>query len=424
MTIYQKSSIQTREAVVFFVGGQVAHEMLYTEFEALLDCVAPMHDFAGITLEAAYVSMDERLVPRAVVLALVPFDADGFPELRWDVPLRMLAERGMALGPDFGAGPVRLATRSHCPLIEYAGSLWDVQTDASGNTLDLLYSRLRMNRLGLDIPEDAPSSSPSALAIDPAIAASVPGGSDMLLTLLQQGNQQFETLREQARHEGVALQRELNGAREQVRRLEAERQALQERMVAEQRRFEQQKGALQEELRQQVGQARTAIRAARRALESERDAALAERDVRRHGEVTQLEHERAQQEEQLLSLRAELTELRRDRLRLMSEGADKFFVALKEKGVKFVAYQPGAGHITIAMDELQQYLNDTEAYVAAKCGVSRDHYRRWLAHYLDPACQGTAGDGSRCAKPLQKQLKPTDFVSGMHDRCEIHKQFA
>lgn len=61
--------------------------------------------------------------------------------------------------------------------------------------------------------------------------------------------------------------------------------------------------------------------------------------------------------------------------------------------------------------------------MAEKCGVSPEHYRRWLAHYNSPLCQGTAGSGAPCAKPLTKLLKPAEFVVGMHDRCEIHKQF-
>ena len=42
MSFQQKSSHQTHEAVVFFADGAVIKEMLYTEFEALLDCVVPM----------------------------------------------------------------------------------------------------------------------------------------------------------------------------------------------------------------------------------------------------------------------------------------------------------------------------------------------------------------------------------------------
>ena len=425
MTVHQKSSTQTQEAVVFFHDSQIVCEMLYTEFEALLDCVVPIRDFVGTTLEAVYVRLDARLVPQTAVFFLIPFDAEGFPDRSWDVPLRMLAERGVSIGPDLGAGPVRLVTRSQCPLAEQADKLWDMRFDPAGNTLDVLRERVQMNRLGLDVSDPAPPPAPPPrVDVAPVMAAPVQGGSEVLLTLLQQSNEQLETLREQTRRDVMTLQRELTGAREQVRKLETERQALRERLATEQKVFEQQKGSLQEELRQHTGQARTAIEAARRAAECERDAALAERDARMHEELARLEQERALQEEQLLSLRSELTELRRDKLRLMGEGADKFFAALKEKGVKFVAYQPGAGHITIPMEELRIYLGDTEAYVAAKCGVSLDHYRRWLAHYHEPVCQGAGGDGGPCAKPVQKLLKPVEFMAGLHDRCEIHKQFA
>jgi hypothetical protein len=68
MSIHQKSSAQTQEAVIFFADGEIRREMLYPEFEALLDCVVPIRDFAGKTLEAAYVRLDAR----PAVLFLIP----------------------------------------------------------------------------------------------------------------------------------------------------------------------------------------------------------------------------------------------------------------------------------------------------------------------------------------------------------------
>ena len=117
MTVHQKSSTQTQEAVVFFHDSQIVCEMLYAEFEALLDCVVPIRDFVGTTLEAVYVRLDARLVPQTAVFFLIPFDAEGFPDRNWDVPLRMLAERGVSIGPDLGSPnlnglPIRAATSS------------------------------------------------------------------------------------------------------------------------------------------------------------------------------------------------------------------------------------------------------------------------------------------------------------------------
>ena len=91
MSIQQKQAHQSHEAIVFFRDGVVSKEMLYTEFEALLDCVVPMQEFAGRSMEAVYVRLDGSLSVAAAVLFLIPFDDTGFPEHRWNVPLRQLA---------------------------------------------------------------------------------------------------------------------------------------------------------------------------------------------------------------------------------------------------------------------------------------------------------------------------------------------
>ena len=434
MSIHQKSSAQTQEAVIFFADGEIRREMLYPEFEALLDCVVPIRDFAGKTLEAAYVRLDARLAPVTVVLFLIPFDSDGFPDEHWDVPLRMLAERGVR-GPDLGGGPVRLATRGQCPLPQYEEQLWDIRFGAGGNTLAQLQERVLMNRLGLDVADqDVAQPPPAAWPGAAAPAAPVPGpaaappahgseSSDTLLALMQQSSQQMALAREQHQRESMALQQQLAVLQQHARALEDEKQALLARAEQQARSLEEQRSAADSRTRQLAEQARREIEAARQTLEGERDAALAERDARMREALARLERERETQEDQLHSLRSELTELRRDKLRLMGEGADKFFAQLKEKGVKLVAFQPGAGHLTIPMEDLNRYLEETEVFVAEKCGVSPEHYRRWLAHYNSPLCQGTAGSGAPCAKPLTKLLKPAEFVVGMHDRCEIHKQF-
>lgn len=419
MTIQQKSATQTQEAVVFFVDGEIRQEMLYTEFEALLDCVVPIRDFAGTTLEAAYVRLDKGLAPVAVVLFLIPFDEDGFPELRWDVPLRMLAERG-ARGPDLGAGPVRLVTRTQCPVADQAEKLWDVRIDAGGNTLGRLQERLAHNRLGLDVTEEDVAAAVQAMhAADSATGAD---SNDPLLALMQQSTLQMAAAREQHQRETSTLQQKLAALQQQAQALDEEKQALIARLGQQESALADERGAIERTAQRLMEKARRQIAAARVQLEGERDAALAERDRQMREALDRLERERETKEDQLLNLRAELTELRRDKLRLMGEGADKFFAKLTEKGVKFVAFQPGAGHLTIPMEELQRYLDRTEEFVAEKCGVALEQYRRWLAHYKNPVCQGAGASGAPCGKAVPKLLKPAEFVAGMHDRCEIHKQ--
>lgn len=446
MSISQKSAHQTHEAIVFFAGGGIGKEMLYTEFEALLDCVVPIRDFAGREHQAAYVRLDAGLSVVAVVLFLIRFDTSGFPEQSWNVPLRQLAECG-ARGPDLGGGPVRMVTRSQCPLPGQENNLWDIQFGPGGNTLDLLRERLRGNRLGIDSSEFAPGSTPPpsaawvpSAAPPPSIAQPQPhagpatgDSAETVLAVMQQGQQQMAMMQEQHQRELMGMQERLGELQQRLHALENEKGQLHQQLEeatrhAEEthRRDERRLQALAERARAQLEAQRQELDTAREAALAERDAqlhaALAERDSRTGEELAQLQRERQSQEDQLLSLRTELTELRRDKLRLMGDGADKFFDSLKEKGVKFVAYQPGAGHITIPMEELHRYLEDTEAFVAEKCNVSVEQYRKWLAHYNSPVCQGSAGHGGACNKPLSRLLKPAEFVAGMHDRCDIHKQ--
>ena len=467
MSISQKSAHQSHEAIVFFSGGSIGKEMLYTEFEALLDCVVPMREFAGQEMRAAYVRLDSALAVVAAVLFLVPFDEDGFPEQRWNVPLRLLADSA-SRGPDLGGGPAKLATRSQCPVAGQEQSLWDVEYSREGNTLDQLRERLHGNRLGLDAPDlqalapaggmwgqqappqawaqppqapawptqqqtwqQPPGPTPSAPAEDASMAA---------MAVMRQANQQITSLNDQHQRElmvmqerMVEMQQRMGELQHQSQSLENERRMLQSRVDESERLIEDEQRRSERKVQLVLEKARAQMTALRQELQDERDTtfaekdrqlaeAIAERDSQLQDELGRIERERQVNEELLAGMRIELTDLRRDKLRLMEGGADKFFAALKEKGVKFVAFQPGAGHLTIPMEDLYRYIEETTKFVADKCGVSEEQYLRWLTHYNNPVCQGSAGHGGQCAKPLTKQLKPAEFIAGMHDRCDIHKQ--
>lgn len=428
MSISQKSSQQSHEAVLFFEGPVITREMLYAEFEALLDCVVPIRDFAGKELRAAYVRLDAGLQPSVVVLFLIPFDQEGFAEQRWNLPLRQLAESSQrSVHP--GTGGVRLASRSNCPLSGWERGLWDPEYSPGGNTLELLRERLGMNRLGL---EDSSSAGATARTEQPALALdptplqaaqgqtrqeSTPGSQEAVLALMQQSNLQIGLIREQSQREIGTMQHRLAEFRQRCETLEAARLSALGELDTLRTRSQQELESVRARLDAEAESvARLSEQAAslQAALERNDEAFAAERSLLR-AEVSRLE-------EQVHSLSVELTSLRRDKLRLMDDGAESFFAALKEKNVNFVTFQPGAGHITIPADDLSRFLGETEAYVAAKCNVSAEHYRRWLQHYNNPVCQGTSGTGAPCAKAVTKILKPAEFTAGLQDRCDIHKQ--
>ncbi|HET8704925.1 MAG TPA: chromosome partitioning protein ParA, partial [Pseudomonadales bacterium] len=119
-------------------------------------------------------------------------------------------------------------------------------------------------------------------------------------------------------------------------------------------------------------------------------------------------------------LREELTLLRKDKIRLVNAGADKFLEKLESLGVSFIAFHPGAGHISIPLADMAQYMENPIAYAANRCLVSEEHYRQWLTHYQKPCCQWEFNDQS-CGQRVARIDVPSQFVPGQHDRCEKHR---
>ena len=464
------------EAILFFLGGEVSREMLYPEFEALLDCVVPMLDFKAQNVEAAYVRFDNRLQVSTIVLFYLQFDESGYVDRDWNVPLQMIAERS-ATGPDLGAGPIRYANGENCPVPGYESLLWSPRPE----TIKQIRERLALNRLGIDVSEATrqqasaqaaassqpgsgqtwdPSSAqgyasyapptmnvsyiqqPQADQAPPSVGAGAgmapntnpamtnPGmAADAMMAIMQQSNAQIAMLQEQHQHELMAMQQRLAAAQQQIQAYENEKHLLLKQLTqvnsdseADRRESAERVNEIQKEMEANL---QASIEGAR--LELEQEFAVKQAEVRAEVDRANEKVENARRErqvavDQLAALRGEITALRRDKMRLLDTGVDDFFEKLKARNIKFVSFQPGAGHITVAMDELNEFLDKTEEVVAAKCGVAVGLYRQWLAHYNNPVCQGTGGNGLQCAKPVQRLLKPAEFVTGLHDRCDIHKQ--
>ena len=83
-----RDAAYSSEAIVFFEDGVVSKEMTYSEFEAILDGVVGMDDFAGDTLKAAFVVVNGRLKVTAAVLFRIGFDRQGYADRSWNLPLR------------------------------------------------------------------------------------------------------------------------------------------------------------------------------------------------------------------------------------------------------------------------------------------------------------------------------------------------
>ena len=77
---------QQVEAVKFFRAGAICKEMHLAEFEAVLDGVVSLGDFADQQLQAAYVLVSSQLHVRAVTFFLIDFDEVGRADTGWNIP--------------------------------------------------------------------------------------------------------------------------------------------------------------------------------------------------------------------------------------------------------------------------------------------------------------------------------------------------
>ena len=144
---------QMVEAVMFFSErGGICKEMLFAEFEALLDGVVNMPEFADKQMRMAYLLINPRLLVRSVVFFYLDFDEKGAADSGWNIPLRHLADNA-GRGPDLGAGPIRLACRSQCPVSWHQMHLWDPSLGAEHNDLALLRDGVKRNQMGLLVDE-------------------------------------------------------------------------------------------------------------------------------------------------------------------------------------------------------------------------------------------------------------------------------
>ncbi|HSB96576.1 MAG TPA: hypothetical protein VLC91_09015, partial [Spongiibacteraceae bacterium] len=122
------------QAVVFFDGDQLVKEMLQVEFEAVLDQVVGLPEFAEREIYACFLRINQRLQIVGAVFFLADFDARGYVDRSWNVPLQHLLDNA-GRGPDLGGGRIRLACRSQCSVPWHARQLWDPVLEGENNSL-------------------------------------------------------------------------------------------------------------------------------------------------------------------------------------------------------------------------------------------------------------------------------------------------
>lgn len=149
------------EALLIFGQESEPREMLYSEFEAVLNGMVTLPEFAGQTHQAVYVQVDGQLSIEALVFFRLPFDAQGGVAGHWNMPLRPLAKQG-GPGPRLDRKNTRLVCQSQCPHAWHA-DLWEPRERNGRDPFDDIARIMKRNRLGL-LPEVRPQEASHELA--------------------------------------------------------------------------------------------------------------------------------------------------------------------------------------------------------------------------------------------------------------------
>ncbi|MCW8193329.1 hypothetical protein F6455_00835 [Proteobacteria bacterium 005FR1] len=457
------------EAVLFIEHGRVTREMLYSEFEAILDGVVPMVDFAGGSAKAVYLRIDEQLCIGAAVFFRISFDAQGNADKRWNVPLVQFAENS-ARGPDLGAGPIRLACHSQCSIAWHQHNLWDPDMTPGANDFILLKKAIKANRLGLryrprseqhaGVPPrvEAKSAAQSVQPPEPLTSAFSTGAQpselqtreiehrvsqqlrrkfeqefrDHMARLLKEQRLRILTLnskrKQEIQQQQLVHQQRLQEYRHQLDKRQQElelqtqrNEALKETIEGQAKKIEGLREYFEHKLKSAQLDENAQVSALKQNYEAEVSAKVEAATLELKEKLQLREIELMYRREQESSLEEEVRRLREQNQAMLNNTSEQLLEKLEKAGLNFVAYHPGAGHLTIPLADMSCYMDNPTAYAAEKCGVSLNQYRDWLAHYKQPVCQALGARGDVCGGAIERVPTPSQFHTGEHDRCDHHR---
>jgi uncharacterized coiled-coil protein SlyX len=130
---------------------------------------------------------------------------------------------------------------------------------------------------------------------------------------------------------------------------------------------------------------------------------------------------RAERETQL---NEEIAKLRRQNTELELTGKDDLLQKLSDRGISFMTYQVGLGHIAIPVDDIALYLANPIGFVSAYCNVTQAVYLDWLAHFHAPVCRAQNAQGEPCGADVVRVDTPEHYLPGISDCCSQHQNRA
>ena len=369
------------EAIFFFDGNEVVKQMLYSEFEAVLDGVVGIPEFSGRHYKAAYIVIESVLNAHTIVLFEVTFDKKGQVPDSWNIPLRKLAKEGVN-GPDFGGGTINIMTRRSCTDSYYKPMLWEPHSKQKG-CLRRIYDLVKENRLGLYKGESQGRRGSARYDNTPLRDFHADGA---------------ELVSDQHKNSVENIQSMLSHKYEKkIVSLKDEHQ----KAITD----------LEQQHREQIEIVSDKYRA-----KFERELDWAREEFTGELDVKQLELHYSQENEKQLQQEVDRAEAS------ISDAQEQFLSQLMKAGIELTVSHLGSGSYNLESHQVKEYLENPTRFWAARQGVTEIHYEAWYNYQQNPVCQMGASTGCLCGVKLERINCAADFVMGESDLCAKHRR--
>lgn len=433
-------------AIVFFgPDDKICKEMHSSEFEAVLDGYVPLKDWSNRHLKAAYVEMDSDYLVHTAVFFLVGFTEEGEVDPDWNLPLDALA-RNASEGPDLGAGPIRLACASQCPIHHFRQYLWDPDLRKNRGPLAALKKAIKANKLSIQFRDPSEERKQEMKSREALIDAGIVERrlaeqirreytaelrTQMAQILKEQRlkdsasanemDKEIKTLKVEHANQMEAYRKLVLAKEEELKEAQTRNQMMQITIDGQAKKIEGLREYFEHKLEKSQGEEAEELTALKENYAAEMQAKIEAATTELKQMLQMREVELLYRNERESQLHEEITRLRAENQELVSNSGDRLLEKMMAKGVSFVTYQPGAGHITIPASEMSRFMESPLAYAAHVCGVNEDHYNAWLEHYQAPVCNAMDSEGG-CGENIDRIANPADFHIGIGDRCDKHRE--
>ena len=440
------------EFIIFLDGLSITKSMIYSEFEAVLDGMIGLGEFACQTRKAAYLTLHEDGHIDNVVLFLASFDESGNPHIP-HLPLRHLAKQAYPWA-SIDNHVINLTCSYQCPDLRVVEFLWGIEEDEVKSFVHELAqwqnSYALKNTLDFN-PYAKPNFTPASMSQSPSVKAmhshQFSYGFNDIVANTEPSNKaensgykdKFHSLQKrlielQAEQKSQHLQfknyllklklnhqkqvSELNGIyQHNLQQLKSEIDEQKDQFIElsdkhyqSQREIDKLTTSLKEHKTQKKELSKELQQQEQYHAELERNQSQLDNALE---EINQLKEQLAYykaQEYEHKKLKREVKDLSMFKPEILSKKMDELSIVL-------VHIHPVAGHMSINATDFVRFLKDPSNYIANRFGVSKHLYQQWLTHSQKPQCSHPD-----CHKLTAQVSQPNRFTPGDSDRCGLHRE--